>query len=94
MLGLGAHEQMSIDEWWASGSAIEHMLNDHGVEWYEVEEILAQEPSFIRARTVRRQKRYAILGMTEGGRRLTVIFTLEGPVARVITAYDTPKGAG
>ena len=68
------------------------MLEDHGVEWREVEEVLVNEPDFRRTRSVRGQRRYAVRGRTEGGRRLTVIFTLEGPIARIITAYDTPKG--
>lgn len=68
------------------------MLQDHGVEWHEVEEILKKEPDFERTRTVRGERRYAIRGRTEGGRRLTLIFTLEGGIARFITAYDTPKG--
>jgi uncharacterized DUF497 family protein len=66
------------------------MLEDHGVEWHEVEELLVKEPDF--RRTVRGQRRYAFRGRTEGGRPLTVIFTLEGPIARIITAYDTPQG--
>jgi uncharacterized DUF497 family protein len=68
------------------------MLEDHGVEWREVEELLEKEPDFRRTRTVRGEMRYAFRGRTEGGRRLTVIFALEGPIARIITAYDTPKG--
>jgi len=83
---------MGITEWWASGAAIRHMLNDHGVEWREVEEVLAEEPPFRRTRTVRGQKRYVLHGQTAGGRRLTVVFALEGPIARIVTAYDTPRG--
>lgn len=83
---------MGITEWWASGSAMQHMLDDHGVEWNEVEEVLVQELPFRRVRTVRGEKRYVLHGATDGGRRLTVVFALEGPIARVITAYDTPRG--
>ncbi len=82
---------MGVSEWWASGAAMEHMLNDHGVEWHEVEEILAQEPPFRRMRDVRGEKRYRLHGRTEGGRCLTIVFAIDGPIARVVTAYDTPK---
>ena len=56
----------------------------------EVEEILMQKPDLKRTRTVRGERRYFVKGRTQGGRRLTVVFALEGSVARVVTAYDTP----
>ena len=81
---------MEINAWWASGAARRHMLDKHAVEWQEVEEVLRQDTPFYRSRTVRGERRYFVQGQTEGGRRLTVVFAFEGPIARVITAYDTP----
>ena len=82
---------MAIREWWASRAARRHMLEKHSVTWNEVEEVLLQEPDPKRSRTVRGERRYFVQGRAQSGRRLTVVFTLEGSVARVITAYDTAK---
>ncbi len=81
---------MAVKEWWASRAARRHMWEKHGVTWDEVEEILVQKPDLKRTRTVRGERRYFVKGRTQGGRRLTVVFALEGSVARVVTAYDTP----
>ena len=35
-----------------------------------------------------KEKRYAAFGVTDGGRKLTVIFTLRGKLIRVISARD------
>ncbi|MBD3293089.1 MAG: hypothetical protein GF393_09205, partial [Armatimonadia bacterium] len=80
-----------ITEWWASGSAKRHMLEKHGVYWDEVEEVLEQNPDFRRMRDVRGERRYLAQGRTTDGRYLTVVFALAGPIARIVTAYDTPR---
>ncbi|NLO04916.1 MAG: BrnT family toxin [candidate division WS1 bacterium] len=77
-----------IRRWRASRSALRHMFAKHGVTWNEVDEILSQEPKVLRSRTVRGEPRYLCRGRTAAGRKLVVIFAMEGTTARVITAYE------
>ena len=67
------------------------MLNKHGVRWDEVEDILEQHLPFTRLGDARGERRYLIQGRTGGGRYLSIVFAREGPIARIVTAYDTPR---
>lgn len=71
----------------ASRAAARHMLQEHGVELWELEE------SLVGVRSVRRTRegRYACDVRTPGGRRLRVVFrtTSKGRevTAQVVTAF-------
>jgi uncharacterized DUF497 family protein len=88
-----------IEEFWASPSAQEHMLDKHGVTLEEVLE--AAESSLVYQRAPSPpvgflrptgEKRYLIAGKTESGRRLWVVFADEGAGrGRIITARE-PEG--
>lgn len=90
MIGLG-ERQLNITGWWASGSAKKHMLEKHNVHWDEVEDILEQHITFRRVQDVWGERRYIMQGRTGNGRYLTVVFAFDGFIARIITAYDTPR---
>ncbi len=77
-----------LKDWGASRSARRHMLLKHGVTWEEVDEVLSQRPQVLRSHDVRGKRRYRCNGRTIGGRRLTVIFAIDGTTARVVTAWE------
>jgi uncharacterized DUF497 family protein len=64
----------------------------HGVELEEVEEVLL-DPRRIGApaRNTAGEQRWAVIGATEEGRVLLVVFTRRGELARVITARDANR---
>lgn len=69
--------------WWDEIN-IEHIAN-HGVEPYEAEELLDDEPLILRAG----EGKYAAYGQTDGGRYLLVVYTVKpDDRLRVITARD------
>ncbi|WP_126310457.1 BrnT family toxin [Methylomusa anaerophila] len=70
-----------------------HIVQKHGVQPEEAEDIFFNGPYFRVARTEDEgAKRYFALGETSEGRLLTVIFEiLRKDTIRVITAYDMPK---
>ena len=79
-----------IQEFWASASAQEHMLEKHGVSLEEALEAAESSPVYRRARDdPRGEKRYMIPGKTHGDRRLWIIFADQGDGrGRVITARE------
>jgi uncharacterized DUF497 family protein len=64
------------------------MLGKHNVRWNEVVEVLTGSPRVRRGRDSEGERRYQAIGRTDAGRRLRVIFRLEGEAAWVITAFD------
>ncbi|MGB9886215.1 MAG: BrnT family toxin [Moorellales bacterium] len=56
----------------------------HGVDPVEAEQAFINRPLFRKARLDRR----VVLGRTDGGRYLFVVFEVRGGIARVITARD------
>jgi uncharacterized protein len=65
----------------------------HEVSRGEVEEIFFNRPLVVAPDAVhsRREPRFAALGRTEEGRRLSVVFTLRGTLIRVISARDMSR---
>jgi len=64
---------------------IEH-ISEHGVQDYEVEEVILFDKAII---LKGREKRYVAYGVTESGRYLFVAFAIKGKgLIRVITARD------
>ena len=62
----------------------------HNVLNGECEDVFFNQPLIIvnDARHSKDERRYAAFGVTDGGRRLTVIFTQRGHLVRVISARD------
>jgi len=79
---------MRISEWWASGAAKRHILEDHQIEWYEIEEVLRAGPTLERGRRVHGEQRYNLDGRTLAGRPLRVVVAFAGSIARVVTAWE------
>jgi uncharacterized DUF497 family protein len=70
---------------------VEKIETKHGVETWEVEEVLHSEPEFRRGGKARRDKEhlYYALGQTEAGRHLFIVFIPKhGNKALVLTARD------
>lgn len=74
---------------WDKGN-IDKNLITHGVSNKDAEEVFINEPGFIfeDAKHSAVEKRYMIWGITEVGRKLSVIFTMRGNKVRVISARD------
>ena len=66
------------------------LLNKHAVEWYEVQEVMAEAVHPRRGKIVDGEQRYYVIGRTEAGRELRVVFVMIGNDGiRVITAWGT-----
>lgn len=75
---------MSPYRFWWDELNIEHVA-DHGVEPYEAEEVIDDDPLVVRAG----KDRYAAYGQTDGGRYLLVVYAVKSHQrVRVITARD------
>jgi uncharacterized DUF497 family protein len=71
----------------------EHVL-DHGVEPHEAESAL-EDPDALGAEAQNRgEQRWAVLGATEEGRLLVVVFTRRGSLVRVVTARQASANEG
>ena len=68
-------------------------LPKHNVTNYECEEIFFNEPLLIINDEVhsKQERRYAAFGITDGGRKLIVVFTLRKRLIRIISARDMHK---
>ncbi len=84
---------MTITRLYATARAKKHMREKHAVGWADVAEIMSQERLQPRkARSGRHERRYSVVGRTETGRRLRLIFAIEeGNKARVVTAYEVKR---
>ena len=70
---------------WDEGNAPH--IAEHGVEWWEAEEALLDTDLFELSQGWRNDEyRYAIVGRTESGRTLTVVFVHRADKVRVVTA--------
>ncbi|MEO8183108.1 MAG: BrnT family toxin [Deltaproteobacteria bacterium] len=65
----------------------------HQVSTAEAEETFFNQPFVVApdARHSQRERRFAALGSTSRGRRLTIVFTLRGTLVRVISARDMSR---
>lgn len=69
--------------WWDEEN-VEHIA-DHGVEPFEAEEVIDDDPLILKAG----KERYTAYGQTDGGRYLLVVFAQKSENRlRVITARD------
>jgi len=74
---------------WDDGNQDKNYLK-HGVRNGECEDIFFNQPLIIVNDTKHstRDRRFAAFGITDGGRKLTVVFTLRARLIRVISARD------
>lgn len=72
---------------WDSGN-IEKNWERHRVSAGECEQVFFQRPILVApdSKHSQNEPRYAALGQTAAGRRLTVVFTIRGTLIRVISA--------
>ena len=65
----------------------------HSVSQGECEQIFFQRPITIAPdrEHSKQEPRYAVLGQTASGRRLTIVFTVRGSLIRVISARDMSR---
>ena len=77
---------------WDDGNA-EKNWTLHGVSRGEAEEVFFNRPILVApdAKHSQKEKRYAALGKTNGGRGLTIVFTIRGSLVRVISARDMSR---
>ncbi len=68
---------------------INHILEEHGLEPFEIEEALEDPSSKSQgAYNTNQEKRFALIGATEAGRILFVVYTIRENKIRPITAFD------
>ena len=74
---------------WDDGNRDKNYLK-HNVRNGECEDVFFNQPLIIVSDTKhsKKEKRYAAFGVTDGGRKLTVVFTLRTKLIRVISARD------
>lgn len=74
---------------WDEGNREKNYLK-HKVRNGECEDVFFNQPLIVVSDTKHsaKEKRYAAFGVTDGGRKLTVVFTLRGKLIRVISARE------
>jgi len=74
---------------WDDGNREKNYLK-HNVRNGECEDVFFNQPLIIVSDIghSKKEKRYAAFGVTDGGRKLTVVFTFRAKLLRVITARD------
>lgn len=72
------------------GGNVPKVIGRHGVEPGECEQAFFQLPFIVSydAAHSGRERRWQALGKTAAGRRLLLVFTLRGPLIRVLAARD------
>lgn len=77
---------------WDEGN-IEKNLIKHDVTTKEAEEAITNKPTFLFTDEghSEREKRYGSYGITDKGRRLSIVFTIRSRAVRIITARDMSK---
>jgi uncharacterized DUF497 family protein len=77
---------------WDAGNTAKNWAR-HQVSQGECEEVFFQRPLLIAPDPVHshREPRYAALGQTASGRRLTIVFTVRETLIRVISARDMSR---
>ena len=83
-------DEVIIEQVYAKRSIKQKLLNEHSIDWYEVEEAMAQ--SKLQPKRTGTgpdgQRRYYVESGTEVGRRLFIVFTVRSRRADIITAYQ------
>ncbi len=64
------------------------MLRKHGVSVHELEEVLGGQPQVRTGKKKDGEQRYYVVGRTEAGRKLIVIFRLFAGTGEIITAWE------
>ena len=76
---------------WDEGN-LEHFINNHGVSPEEAEEtVLDPRAIGVDARNSANERRWAVIGATEDGRILYVVFTWRSGRIRIISAWDADR---
>ncbi len=77
---------------WDTGNA-EKIGHSHGVSQAEAEQVFFNRPVVVAPDLGHsdREARFAALGKTVAGRRLSVVFTIRGTLVRVISAWDMSR---
>lgn len=77
---------------WDYGNSEKNRLK-HGVERNECEEVFFNEPLIVGAdlRHSQREERFFLLGTSDGGRLLFIVFTRRNKKIRVISARDMSR---
>ena len=77
---------------WDSGNA-EKNWDLHGVSRAETEQVFFNRPILVvpDEEHSQRERRYAALGKTNAGQKLSIIFTVRGTLVRVISARDMSR---
>lgn len=71
---------------WDAGN-MEKSAGKHSVSWTEAEQVFFNRPIVVaQSSAVPSERRHFALGQTNGGRRLTIVFTIRGRRLRVISA--------
>jgi len=78
-------EELEGFDWDAAN--VGHILL-HAVTPFDVEEVTRRPHLTIPAKTVKREKRWKLLGTTTSKRYLVVVFTIRRKLFRTVTAYD------
>jgi uncharacterized protein len=74
---------------WDKGNFLKNW-DSHNVRATECEQVFFNRPMMIApdAKHSKRETRYYLLGQTDSGRRLFLVFTIRGTLIRVISARD------
>ncbi len=77
---------------WDDGNRDKNYLK-HNVLNGECEDVFFNQPLIIvsDSKNSKKEKRYAAFGVTDGGRKLVVVFTLRAKLLRVISARDMTR---
>lgn len=87
---MASEHSFALD--WNEGN-VNKNLERHNVTDREAEEVFANEPKFILEDESHSEieKRYMLWGVTGGGRKLTLIFTIRRNRIRIISARDMSR---
>ena len=66
-------------------------IRRHGVAPSEAEQVLVNDPLVLQFQQRGREERCLVLGQTNAGRLLAVVYTERDSKIRVVTAYPMPK---
>jgi uncharacterized DUF497 family protein len=72
------------------GANLGHIAR-HGVTRGEAEQVMLNVPVEIDYQVIDGEERFVAVGMTGGGRFLTIIWTERAGLVRVVTAFDSPE---
>jgi len=78
-------DEMEGFDWDAAN--VSHILR-HAVTPFEVEEVAGRPHVTTRAKTVKGERRWKLLGKTASNRYLIVVFTIRRKLFRTVTAYE------